>query len=1090
MPTLLELFRTQNLTSGVTAEVAYDVRDSKDIPVTSSNPFIQQTGVRALNFTRDRFSDRLTETLLEQELTGVRVLRAASEPILYGTEIVRISTRTTNILDDMKASTGGTGSDGLIGGLINRVEKVGTKVLSKLGITFPQLLIPTRIALNDKFKAGLEPNTPVTLAEIKKDGAGSLVGRFLAQNINGTPSQIGRSLTNSVIKGAKNSVRKLLFGTRKEGGQNMAEKNDAIFQLFDSKTTYSSYVDEQNPEILGRKDLSSYMEAAIIAAERVAKIPLRRTPETYSQNLGWFEEDEIGRNDLSSELALRQQSIDDGNFGGSIYEDKGNLPGSMPVAKVGNDLIKVPTFPSKARSNKYFWRENGNGSRYSELHKVVRQPGQTVAEPGLIAAYEQGLQYPYQDFGKAILPEQLYRNRALKDGTTLAGPNSTITSNAYGINNGSDAVNLTRVGNQTPADFVILKLGNIQFRATITGLNETFSPSWDSNKFIGNPFNYYTYSGIERSLSFNFKVFSLSCEEHNNAWEKLETLATKVYPFGRLAYGVKPPIINFTMSDLFKSRTVFIESLSYTTDDNTPWTISDGMTAPQIIDVAITLKFIEVNGAEGNIYDLARDLNCKIMPKTPAQQIMQKAGTQDQSIITDAEPSPDGGGTSTPIANSDGSTGNTPSINEGSGNSTTPTTSGGGTPTNTPVNIQPIDSTGIEEIDTDGLDGGFTPIPSTTSTTSTTTTTSGTPSTTGLGNTTPSTTPTTSGNSTQSTTNVPSKRLKRIPLSTHKRGPQKTFDDTPTPAPTPTPTVVSPANVPSKDLAPLPQVESNLGGIQPQPNFEIPKPIEGSSDMSVNDNVDINPNPSLQPIDNDEQFTPIPKKDRSTSSSTVVKPKEKPISNIGTNYQRNQGMTPPNPTVSTPQNTNVSTVDEAPDINTSNAVDYYETRVRPNTHIYESKDGVGMWPLNASGDDREVRSKKWKRKNKTSDPYRNVGGQTSELKPFVEQASSTGDITDIRYSEDRSVMYVDFFGGTSVEISNLEGFIPGSVTNPNIIPNKDYPNIVGNQKSDAFIFVTTNPGVKKFLKMRDAARKAYRNGEAPGTFGLSYKAGI
>ena len=1076
MPTLLELFRTQNLTSGVTAEVTYDIRDSKKIPVTSINPLVQQTGVRVLNFTRDRFSERLSETLLEQELTGVRVLRAASAPVLYGTEIVRISTRTTNILDDMKASTGGTGSDGLIGGLINRAEKVGTKVLSKLGIELPQLLIPTRIALNDKFKKGLEPNTPVTLAEIKKDGAGSLVGRFLAQNINGTPSQIGRSLTNSVIKGAKSSVRKLLFGTRKEGGQNMAEKNDAIFQLFDSKTTYSSYLDEQNPEILGRKDLSSYMEAAIIAAERTAKISLRRKPETYSQNLGWFEEDEIGRNDLSSELALRQQSIDDGNFGGSIYEDKSNLPGSMPVAKVGNDLIKVPTFPSKARSNKYFWRENGNGSRYSELHTVVRQSGQAVAEPGLIAAYEQGLQYPYQDFGKAILPEQLYRNRALKDGTTLAGPNSTITSDAYGINNGSDAVNLTRVGNQTTADFVILKLGNIQFRATITGLTETFSPSWDSAKFIGNPFSYYTYSGIERSLSFNFKVFSLSCEEHNNAWEKLETLATKVYPFGRLAYGVKPPIINFTMSDLFKSRTVFIESLTYTTDDNTPWTISDGMTAPQIIDVAITLKFIEVNGAEGDIYDLARDTNCRVMPKTPAQQIIQKAGTQDQSKITDAEPSADGGGTSTPIANSDGSTGNTPSVNEGSGNSTTPTTSGGGTPTNTPVDIQPIDGSGIDEIDTN--DDLVPIIPSSTG---------GTASSTGLGN-----APTTSGVPAQSTTNVSSKRLKRIPLSTRSRGPQKTFDDSPTPAPTPTPTVVSPTNVPSKDLAPLPQVESNLGGIQVQPNFEIPKPTEASSDMSVNDNVDINPNPSLQPIDNDEQFTPIPKKDRNTSSSTVVKPKEKPVSNIGTIAQKNQGMTPPNPTVSTPQNTNVSTVrTDGGGVPTKEAENYFQTIVQVRTLTTEEQDGVGATPLNANKEDREKRSNNYKRKNKnSSDPYRNAGGQKSELKPFVEQAASPGDITSISYSEDRSVMYVDFFGGTSLEISNLEGFIPGSVTNQNIIPNSQYPNIVGNQKSDAFIFLTTNPGVKKFLQMRDAARKAYRQGELPGTFGLAYKAGI
>jgi hypothetical protein len=415
MPTLLELFRTQNIQAGVTAEVVYDVRDSKRIPVTSINPLIQQTGVRALNFTRNRFSERLSETLLEQELTGVRVLRAASEPVLYGTEIVRISTRTTNILDDMKASTGGTGSDGLIGGLINRAEKVGTKVLSKLGIELPQLLIPTRIALNDKFKKGLEPNTMVTLAEIKKDGAGSLVGRFLAQNINGTPSQIGRNLVGSAITGAKNSVRKLLFGTRKEGGQNLAEKNDAIFQLFDSETPYTKYLDADNSEILGRKDLSSVLETMITAAERTSLLlgpgntpSPRQNRQTYTQATQWNSELESDRNDLSTELVTRQFRIDNDTFGGSEYEDRSNLPGSMPVGPNG---VRVPTFPSKLRSNKYFWKENGNGSPYSKVNIGAVTLGSEIVEPGLIAAFENGLQYPYNDFGKAVLPEQLYRNK-------------------------------------------------------------------------------------------------------------------------------------------------------------------------------------------------------------------------------------------------------------------------------------------------------------------------------------------------------------------------------------------------------------------------------------------------------------------------------------------------------------------------------------------------------------------------------------------------------------------------------------------------------------------------------------------------------
>jgi len=844
MPTLLELFRTQNIQAGVTAEVVYDVRDSKRIPVTSINPLIQQTGVRALNFTRNRFSERLSETLLEQELTGVRVLRAASEPVLYGTEIVRISTRTTNILDDMKASTGGTGSDGLIGGLINRAEKVGTKVLSKLGIELPQLLIPTRIALNDKFKKGLEPNTMVTLAEIKKDGAGSLVGRFLAQNINGTPSQIGRNLVGSAITGAKNSVRKLLFGTRKEGGQNLAEKNDAIFQLFDSETPYTKYLDADNSEILGRKDLSSVLETMITAAERTSLLlgpgntpSPRQNRQTYTQATQWNSELESDRNDLSTELVTRQFRIDNDTFGGSEYEDRSNLPGSMPVGPNG---VRVPTFPSKLRSNKYFWKENGNGSPYSKVNIGAVTLGSEIVEPGLIAAFENGLQYPYNDFGKAVLPEQLYRNKSLTDGTNLAGPNSTITSK-YGMQNGSDAVNLTEVGQQNPdADFVFLKIGNIQFRATITSLTETFSPSWDSNKFIGNPYNYYTYSGIERSLSFNFKVYSLSCEEHNIAWDKLETLAKKVYPQGRLAYGVKPPIINFTMSNLYKSRTVFIDSLSYTTDDNTPWTISDGMTAPQIIDVAISLKFIEVNGSEGDIYDLARDTNCRVLPKSEAQRVLEKAGGENKQPITDAEPSANGGGTNTSIATSNGNTGNVPSVNEGSANSTTATNSGGGTISDNRVDIGAIDNAGIEEIDNEDTVPLIPPS-------------------------------TTSGISTQTTTNLTPRNLNRLPINSSGNSVQRT---SPIEARQPV-TPIQPLE--PKSIKPI-EVTNTPNGIKPQSTIPPLKPVPQSE----------------QTIQQSEPTPPI-------EEPKVIVQKTESISNVGTKVQQEQQMTPPNSTTSEPE---------------------------------------------------------------------------------------------------------------------------------------------------------------------------------------------
>jgi hypothetical protein len=180
-------------------------------------------------------------------------------------------------------------------------------------------------------------------------------------------------------------------------------------------------------------------------------------------------------------------------------------------------------------------------------------------------------------------------------------------------------------------DFVLLKFDKTQFRATITGLTETFSPSWDSGKFIGNAYNYYTYGGIERSVSFNFKVFSLSCEEHNNVWNKIDALSKKVYPKGYAGYGIKAPIIDFTLTDLYNTRKAFIESLSYTIDDNSPWYISDEkgkMTLPMIVDVQINLKFIEYTGSESDLYDFNNEV-CAVVRRPSNEEILKKSGTTD-----------------------------------------------------------------------------------------------------------------------------------------------------------------------------------------------------------------------------------------------------------------------------------------------------------------------------------------------------------------------------------------------------------------------------------------------------------------------------
>ena len=88
----------------------------------------------------------------------------------------------------------------------------------------------------------------------------------------------------------------------------------------------------------------------------------------------------------------------------------------------------------------------------------------------------------------------------------------------------------------------------VNFRATISGLTETITPSWDSNRFVGNPFNFYTYNSIERSVSFTFKVYSLNPSEHVSAWQRLSFLTSLTYPQGYPNnFSVATPFIKFTL---------------------------------------------------------------------------------------------------------------------------------------------------------------------------------------------------------------------------------------------------------------------------------------------------------------------------------------------------------------------------------------------------------------------------------------------------------------------------------------------------------------------------------------------------------------
>jgi hypothetical protein len=582
MPTLKELFKSQQLPSqgGKTAEEAYDIQNSKDIKISTSDPLVNNTGFAAARLLRKGLGVRGSETLLEEEVVGVRIIRGLSIPVLYGSDLPRLTLRTTPLLDAMKSNAGGTeGDGGLIGGAISGATAAVSKFLG-----LPQTIIPTRVhkyseagGLNAFDRKGETQNIMVDLAKIKQSGEGSLLGKFLKDGGGGNLKTIGKQAVGGLINLAKDKIRGKLFGERSTTGFNTAGSNK---DGSNTSVNYGSYDNELGVTIKTNKETGVRDVGGLMYSK------------TF--NLTFRDDDEPGKL----------------NFIDSTDEGEGGLAAKTP--QVVKRRLQVPSIMGLP-ADEY------DLPLYSTLYNTI--PRKTIED----AANEDGTLKETEKVGFKSIDEAIDEG---EENSAIFGENGTqkftdkleltiernrispiverdekITLLKLGIETTKDTINQLAIGNESEDDYapLIFKAvggDSIQFRATIDGLTETFSPSWDSNKFAGNPFSYHTYTGIERSVGFNFKIFSLNLDEHKIAWDKLNELTGLVYPLGYNSNSsIKPPFLQFTLGDLYKKKYSFIDSLSYTFDDTTPWEIDEkGYRLPTMISVSIGLKFLETRG--------------------------------------------------------------------------------------------------------------------------------------------------------------------------------------------------------------------------------------------------------------------------------------------------------------------------------------------------------------------------------------------------------------------------------------------------------------------------------------------------------------
>jgi len=206
---------------------------------------------------------------------------------------------------------------------------------------------------------------------------------------------------------------------------------------------------------------------------------------------------------------------------------------------------------------------------------------------------------------KYKLPKPLPRSeKTLK---RLFGADSTKYDNTLG---NADPINSSLYNNTLGQDFVHLFFtydrGNgtpdlnriIQFRGTVNGITETFSPSWNGIKYPGRADKSYMYEEFERTLSFNFKAYAQSRSEMKTMWQKIATLAKLTLPtYGSDTY--TGHICYFRLGQLWGNGTAgiptLITSLTYTIPDDMSWELNqDGELAELAMgmDIAVSLTIL------------------------------------------------------------------------------------------------------------------------------------------------------------------------------------------------------------------------------------------------------------------------------------------------------------------------------------------------------------------------------------------------------------------------------------------------------------------------------------------------------------------
>jgi hypothetical protein len=134
-------------------------------------------------------------------------------------------------------------------------------------------------------------------------------------------------------------------------------------------------------------------------------------------------------------------------------------------------------------------------------------------------------------------------------------------------------------------------LAKIQFRAFLDSISDSFSPTWNAEFDQGRADARILYGAFARSVGISFRIAVFKKEQIDIVYGKMDQLAKLTMPdySGETFNG---RFCDVTIGNLYRNIPVYIDSLTYDWDSESPWELTDGTQVPMYVSVSVNCTWI------------------------------------------------------------------------------------------------------------------------------------------------------------------------------------------------------------------------------------------------------------------------------------------------------------------------------------------------------------------------------------------------------------------------------------------------------------------------------------------------------------------